>query len=79
VFGTIVGLILILVVAGILTFNMLRRTATMTATPAIPPAAVTETAPPLHTMTLTSTPIPDAILPQSTATLTPWPTNTIRP
>ncbi|HSQ38934.1 MAG TPA: protein phosphatase 2C domain-containing protein [Anaerolineales bacterium] len=79
VFGTIVGLLFILVVAGILTFNMLRRTATMTATPAVPPAAVTETAPPLPTMTLTPTPIPDAILPQSTATLTPWPTNTIRP
>jgi PPM family protein phosphatase len=77
--GTVVGLLFILVVAAILTFNMLRRTTTVTATPAVPPAAVTETAPPLPAITITPTLVPDAVQPQATATLTPWPTNTIRP
>jgi hypothetical protein len=83
--GGVVGLFFILVVASILTFNLLRRSGTVTATPAfsIPqPGLVTET--PLFQSTPTALPTetasPDAILPtEPTVTLTPWPTNTTIP
>lgn len=77
----LLGVLAVFIVASVLTFSLLRRTATVTATPAIPPAAVTETASPPPTITLapTETPVLDVILTQPTATLTPWPTNTMRP
>ena len=86
VIGGFVGLILTLVVASILTFSLLRRGGTGTATPAIfapLPAQVTETqlpqVRPTSTMPPAETAIPGEVLPEPTATLTPWPTNTIRP
>ena len=78
--GTFVGLLFVVVVASILTFNLLRRTSTFTATPAVPPAAlVTETpsTQPASSNPPTGTAAPEVIPP--TATLTPWPTNTISP
>lgn len=76
--GAFFGLIFLAALASVLTFNLLRRAATLTATPAVPPAAVTETASPPPTITLPPTAIPDAVQPP-TATITPWPTNTLRP
>ncbi|MDL1909102.1 serine/threonine-protein phosphatase [Chloroflexi bacterium CFX6] len=82
ILGTVVGLLLLLFAASILTFNLLRRLGTATPTSAFSaplPALVTET--PLIRPTFTPIPTrtasPNAI--QSTATLTPWPTNTVRP
>lgn len=80
--GGIVGLIVIGAVASILTFNLLRRGGGETATPGIAgplPALVTETPSPQPspTLILTDTAAPDVVLP--TATLTPWPTNTVSP
>lgn len=77
--GAFLGLLFLAVLASVLTFNLLRRTATFTATPAVPPAAVTETATPPPTITLPPTAVPDVVQPQPTATITPWPTNTMRP
>ena len=83
--GGIVGLFMILVIGSILTFNLLRRNETATATPAVfapPPGQVTET--PLTglvtpTVVPTQTASPGVILPTPTVTLTPWPTNTTAP
>lgn len=77
--GAFLGLLFLAVLASVLTFNLLRRTATFTTTPAVPPAAVTETTTPLPTITLPPTAVPDVVQPQPTATITPWPTNTMRP
>ncbi|HEY5729238.1 MAG TPA: protein phosphatase 2C domain-containing protein [Anaerolineales bacterium] len=83
VIGIIVGLVLV-VVASILTLNLLRRNGTLTATPAgsLPlPVLVTETplSQPTPTIIPTETAVPDVVLPEPTVTLTPWPTNTISP
>jgi len=82
--GGIVGVFLILVVASVLTFNLLRRNGSVTATPAVfapQPGQVTET--PLIQSTPTAIPTetaaPDVILTEPSVTLTPWPTNTIKP
>ena len=82
----LVGLFLILVIASILTFNLLRRNETVTATPAVfapQPGQVTDTPLPPEQVTPTVTPnetaSPEVILPTPTVTLTPWPTNTVRP
>lgn len=77
--GTFFGVLFLAVLASVLTFNLLRRTVTFTATPAVPPAAVTETASPPPTITLPPTAVPDVVQPQPTATITPWPTNTMKP
>lgn len=77
--GAFFGLLFLAIFASVLTFNLLRRTATFTATPAVPPPAVTETATPPPTITLPPTAVPDVVQPQPTATITPWPTNTMRP
>ena len=82
--GGVVASIIILVVASILTFNLLRRDETVTSTPAVfapQPGLVTETPLPQSTPTTapTETAALDVGLPESTATLTPWPTNTVRP
>lgn len=80
--GIITGLLVIGAVVSILTFNLLRRGGGVTATPAVSgplPALVTETPSPEFTPTvvLTDTAAPDVVLP--TASLTPWPTNTVSP
>lgn len=86
VIGAVTGLVFVVVVASILTFNLLRRNGTVTATPAVLPASPTPivTATPLlstptSTITSTETASPDVILPEPTVTLTPWPTNTTSP
>ena len=67
-------------------FNLLRRGGSLTATPAFSgpqPVQVSETPitqpAPTSTILGTETPAPDVVLPEATVTLTPWPTNTIRP
>jgi serine/threonine protein phosphatase PrpC len=78
VIGAVVGLLFLLVIASILTFNLFRRNGSVTATPTVPPAALaTETPLPVPFPTITPTATPDVILP--TVTLTPWPTNTTSP
>jgi protein phosphatase len=81
--GGIVGLFLFLVVGSILVFNLIRRTGTVTSTPAVFPQPVLVTETPLVQPTSTSIPTetaaPDVVLPEPTVTLTPWPTNTVRP
>jgi len=83
--GGIVGLFLIVVIGSILTFNLLRRDENVTATPAVfapQPGQLTETLLPEQitpTIIPTETAAPDVILPEPTVTLTPWPTNTVRP
>jgi protein phosphatase len=77
--GAFLGVLFLAALASVLTFNLLRRTAAFTATPAVPPAAVTETATPPPTITLPPTAVPDVLQPRPTATITPWPTNTMRP
>ncbi|HSO10867.1 MAG TPA: PP2C family serine/threonine-protein phosphatase [Anaerolineales bacterium] len=82
--GAAIGLFFILAVASILTFNLLRRGGTVTVTPAVSipqPVLITEAPLTQSTPTLapTETASPDVVLPKPTATLTPWPTNTISP
>jgi hypothetical protein len=82
--GGVVALFFLLVVGSILTFNLLRRSGTVTSTPAVPPASptlVTETPliQPTSTIVPTETASPDVVLPEPTFTLTPWPTNTVNP
>jgi len=81
------GLFLILVVASILTFNLLLRNGTPTATPEAIPSPlplITNTSLPQPSPTIipTETASPDVIYPtetETTFTLTPWPTNTVGP
>ncbi len=76
VMGIFASLLFFLIVASILTFNLLRRASAATSTPtvtAISPTATLASPPP----TFTPSPAPEVILP--TATLTPWPTNTAIP
>jgi len=80
--GGIIGLFFI-IVASFLTFNLIRRNGTVTATPVVsssPSMLITETPLPQFTPTTvpTETAAPDVIL-EPTFTLTPWPTNTIAP
>ncbi len=75
--GAFAALLFFLVAASLLTFNLLRRATAVTATPALPTAAATETVPPPPTFTFTAA--PEVILPSPTATITPWPTNTPKP
>jgi protein phosphatase len=80
--GGFIALLFLLAVVSVLAVNLLRRGGAVTATPAISapqPGLVTETPLPEFTPTTipTDTAAPDVILP--TATLTPWPTNTISP
>ena len=84
VIGGAITLFFLLVVGSILTFNLLRRGGTVTATSAVSipqPVLVTET--PLSQSTPTTIPSetasPDVVLPEPTVTLTPWPTNTVNP
>jgi serine/threonine protein phosphatase PrpC len=77
VVGIFTVLLFFLLVASILTFNLLRRTTAPTATPTFPPPAVTETLPPSPSFTYTAA--PEVILSSPTPTLTPWPTNTPQP
>ena len=82
--GGVVGLFLLVVVASILAFNLLRTNGTLTATPAVSPtlqATVTPLTSPTPTIIPTETASPDVVLPveEPTSTLTPWPTNTIEP
>jgi protein phosphatase len=80
VIGAIAALFIVIVLGSILTFGLLRRNGTVTATPAVPPAPlVTETPSPQPspTITPTQTIAPDVVMP--TVTITPWPTNTLRP
>ena len=83
--GGIVGLFLIVIIGSILTFNLLRRNENVTATPVIfapQPGQPTETLLPEQitpTIIPTETAAPDVILPEPTITITPWPTNTVRP
>jgi len=81
VIGGVAGLMFVLVAASILTFGLLRRTASVTLTPTVSPTAlVTETPFPSPTesplrILPTYTPAPLPIAP----TYTPWPTNTLAP
>lgn len=75
--GILASLLFFVVVASLLTFNLIRRATAVTATPAVPTAAATETVPPSPTFTFTAA--PEVILPSPTPTLTPWPTNTPQP
>lgn len=83
--GGIVALFLLIVAGSILTLNLIRRNGTVTATPAVfapPSGQVTETLLPENatpTTIPTETAAPDVVLPEPTVTLTPWPTNTVRP
>jgi PPM family protein phosphatase len=84
--GGIVAFFLLVIAGSIVTFNLLRRNGTVTATPADSPAPlvlITDTpllSQPTATIIPTETPSPDVVLPVSpTVTLTPWPTNTINP
>jgi hypothetical protein len=77
--GAVIGLFVFVILGSLLTFSLLRRSGTVTATPAISssqPVLVSETPVPLSTSspgpTLTAPPTPT----QPTVTLTPWPTNT---
>jgi protein phosphatase len=74
--AALAGLLFLLILASLLTFNLLRRPSAVTSTPTASPvsATATLTSPP---PTFTSVPAPDVILP--TPTLTPWPTNTAIP
>lgn len=81
VLGAVAALFFIIVIASIFAFNLLRRNETVTATPAVQPAAlVTETPTfiPPPTVIPTETIAPDVVL-EPTVTLTPWPTNTTSP
>ncbi|MDX1379193.1 MAG: protein phosphatase 2C domain-containing protein [Anaerolineales bacterium] len=83
--GGIVGIITLLIVGSILTFNLIRWNGTetgTTASTATPSILITDTPLPQSTATLipTETASPDVVQPaQPTPTLTPWPTNTIIP
>jgi len=83
--GGIVGVFLLIVAGSILTLSLIRRNGTVTATPAViapQPGQVTETLLPGNitpTTIPTETASPDVVLPEPTVTLTPWPTNTVRP
>lgn len=79
IIGGVAGAILLLVVASVLTFSLLRRTADVTPTPTLT-ATLTPTATPSPTVTpLPSiTVVPTLSLPIA-PTYTPWPTNTVTP
>jgi len=87
IIGGIASLLILVVAASILTFNLLRRNGTVTSTPAIfsSPTALTTLTPtisisPTPSIISTETASPDVVLPVNpTDTLTPWPTNTITP
>ena len=86
VVGALTGLVFVVIVGSILTFNLLRRNGTVTATPAVLPASptpvvtVTPLSTPTPTIIPTETTSPDVILPvEPTLTITPWPTNTTIP
>jgi len=78
VIGAVVGLFFLLVIGSILTFGLLRRNGTVTATPAVSPTALVTATPspqPSPTITPTETAAPDIVQ----STITPWPTNTTSP
>ncbi|RPI93006.1 MAG: serine/threonine-protein phosphatase [Chloroflexi bacterium] len=79
IIGGVAGAIVLLVVASVLTFSLLRRTADATPTPTLT-ATLTPTATPSPTVTpLPSiTVVPTLSLPIA-PTYTPWPTNTVTP
>lgn len=83
VIGGLTGLFLILIVGSILTFNLLRLNGNVTTTPAgspTPLVTVTPLSEATPTIIPTETASPDVIVPIApTATLTPWPTNTVTP
>ena len=85
VIGALTGLVFVVIVGSILTYNLLRRNGTMTSTPAVSPASptpvatVTPLSTPTPTIIPTETASPDVILLEPTVTLTPWPTNTTMP
>ncbi len=77
--GGAVGLILILVVASVLAFGLLRRNGAVTPTPAVSPTSLTQTEVPLPQSAATTLPTETAIPSSPEPTLTPWPTNTVEP
>ena len=76
IIGGILGLLLLLTFASVLTVNLLRTTLFATATP-----TVTATSVPTATYTLTISPVPTATAtatsPPVEPSYTPWPTNTV--
>jgi len=75
--GSGIGLILLIALASLFTFNLLRQDPTFTPTSTSPPTlTATPSITPTFTLIPTETPAPDVILPPS-PTLTPWPTNTV--
>jgi len=76
--GGAVGLILIMVVASVLAFSLLRRNGTATPTPAVSPTSLVQTEIPAQSIA-TSIPTETSIPPSPEPTLTPWPTNTVVP
>lgn len=82
-FGVLAGLLTLALIASLIAFSLLRRTGTVTSTPAASPTSVLAASQtPLPSPTFTSIPtltsIPDVIAPPP-PTLTPWPTNTKTP
>jgi protein phosphatase len=81
--GGVAGVLILLLLASILTINLLRLDGNATATSAVSPTLLTTvTLFPEVTPTLfpTETASPDGVLPvEPTFTLTPWPTNTVNP
>ena len=76
--GGAISLIVLLIVASVLTFSLLRRNGAVTATPAVSPTPLVTEPPlsqPLATNLPTQTALPDEIS-SPEPTLTPWPTNT---
>ena len=81
IIGGVAGVIIVMIVASILTINLLRRNASVTLTPTVsPPPLLSQTPLPKTTATLlpTLTLAPENPLPL-VPTYTPWPTNTVSP
>jgi protein phosphatase len=76
ILGGVAGLIVLLITASLLTWNLMRRSTTVIPTlTAPPPLTLTSSPQPSATLILTSTPEPSTPL-SVPLTLTPWPTNT---
>jgi hypothetical protein len=82
--GGVAGVLILLLLASILTINLLRLDGNATATPGVSPTLLTTTVTLFPEVTPTDFPTetasPDVVLPvEPTFTLTPWPTNTVNP
>jgi serine/threonine protein phosphatase PrpC len=79
--GGIAGILFLTALASVFAFNLLKRSGSVTSTPAVSsPLALTATPLPSPTFTFvpTLTSVPDVVTPLG-PTLTPWPTNTVTP